>query len=69
MLRCLTRADPPFLRTSITINKSIDYTTLMQKEPNWTSKGHLLQAKRVSFRSQLSINKNRRCEILLQNIQ
>ena len=39
MLRCLKRAETPLLCTSITINKSIDYKTLMQKVLYWTSKG------------------------------
>ena len=41
----------------------------LQKGVNMTSKGHLLQAKRASFRVQLSINKNLRKEKSLHNRQ
>ena len=40
-----------------------------QKGVNKTSKGHLLQAKRASFRVQLSINKNLRKKKSLHNRQ
>ncbi len=41
----------------------------LQKGVNMTSKGHLLQGKRASFRVQLSINKNLRKKKSLHNRQ